>query len=113
MLLENTTNHRPRMDQLLVYDEPSLLVSKAPTPVAQLPTTDDDDDDDHVTLEELLDATKILMDNKKAVTPENLLTIVMATREVQTELQKALLMRHIRQVQEQQRQERERRLAAQ
>jgi hypothetical protein len=37
----------------------------------------------------------------------------MATREVETELQKALLMRHIQQVQQQQRLERQQRLAAQ
>jgi hypothetical protein len=111
------------MDELLEYDEPSPPVSRAtaPQPSAQKPSAstsnnsvaDDDDDDEHVTLEELLDATKILIDNNRAVTPENLLTVVMATREVETELQKALLMRHIQQVQQQQRLERQQRLAAQ
>jgi hypothetical protein len=110
------------MDELLEYDEPSPPVSRAttPQPPARQPSASnsnnsaaDDDDDDHVTLEELLDATKILMDNNRPVTPENLLKIVMATREVQTELQKALLLRHIQQVQQQQRLERQQRLAAQ
>jgi hypothetical protein len=110
------------MEELLEYDEPSPPVSRAtaPQPPAQKPSAStsnksfaDDDDDEHVTLEELLDATKILIDNNRPVTPENLLTIVMATREVQTELQRALLLRHIQQVQQQQRLERQQRLAAQ
>jgi hypothetical protein len=111
------------MEELLEYDEPSPPVSRAtaPQPPAPKPSAstsnksfaDDDDDDEHVTLEELLDATKILIDNNRPVTPENLLAIVMATREVQSELQRALLLRHIQQVQQQQRLERQQRLAAQ
>ncbi|PQE32076.1 ubiquitin-ligase protein [Rutstroemia sp. NJR-2017a WRK4] len=122
-----TTNDNPillcaveymRMDELLEYDEPPPPVSMAS--ISQPRGSDssrnsvaDNDDDDHVTLEELLDATKILVDNDKAVTPENLLTIVMATREVQNEFQKALLLRHIQRVQQQQRLETQQRLAAQ
>lgn len=111
------------MYELLEYDEPPPPVSRTPIPQPPSPqprasdssshSAVDSDDDDHITLEELLDATKILMDNDKAVTPENLLTIVVATREVQNEFQKALLLRHIQVIQQQQRLERQQRLAAQ
>lgn len=95
------------MDELLEYDEPPETPPPAPRVAPNLsPTTKvEDDEDDQVTLDELLQATQVLISNNQPVTPDNLVAVVMQTRNVQTQFQKALLLGYVQEIQRQQREE--------
>jgi hypothetical protein len=90
--------------------QPAAPTQQRAKPSVAINTTNkdsDDDEDNHVTLQELYDAAQILAENNKAITSENLLTIITASRQVKSEIQRALLLRRMQEVLAQSRRERE------